>query len=206
MVDNPSEIRLSLDAGAAGYLLKEAAADEVVEAIRRVARGEQYLQPSLGAALTRLRPPLGRARIGSVETITVRERDVLRLLAPGHTNAEAGRSLGVALRTIEAHRSHIVQKLGLRTRAELVRYCDRQRLVDIETLLFPAESRPATLLLVLAGATMVIGVLGALAQDDVKRILSFTIVSQIGYLAFGLALFTVPGVAASTRSSPSACS
>jgi multicomponent Na+:H+ antiporter subunit D len=73
-------------------------------------------------------------------------------------------------------------------------------IVRTQTLFFPADSRPATLLLVLAGATMVVGVLGALAQDDVKRILSFTIVSQIGYLAFGLGLFTVAGVAAAVFS------
>ncbi|MDQ4131639.1 MAG: Na+/H+ antiporter subunit D [Actinomycetota bacterium] len=73
-------------------------------------------------------------------------------------------------------------------------------IIRTQTLFFPAESRPGTLLLVLAGATMVVGVLGALAQDDVKRILSFTIVSQIGYLAFGLGLFTVAGVAAAVFS------
>jgi multicomponent Na+:H+ antiporter subunit D len=69
-------------------------------------------------------------------------------------------------------------------------------IVRTQTLFFPADSRPATLLLVIAGATMVVGVLGALAQDDVKRILSFTIVSQIGYMVMGLAFFTVAGVAA----------
>ncbi|HEX2048641.1 MAG TPA: proton-conducting transporter membrane subunit [Acidimicrobiales bacterium] len=73
-------------------------------------------------------------------------------------------------------------------------------IVRSQTLFFPADSRPDTLVLVLAGATMVVGVLGALAQDDVKRILSFTIVSQIGYLAFGLGLFTVAGVAAAVFS------
>ena len=73
-------------------------------------------------------------------------------------------------------------------------------IVRTQTLFFPTDGRPGTLLLVLAGATMVVGVLGALAQDDVKRILSFTIVSQIGYLAFGLGLFTVAGVAAAVFS------
>ena len=73
-------------------------------------------------------------------------------------------------------------------------------IVRTQTLFFPADSQPGTLLLALAGATMVVGVLGALAQDDVKRILSFTIVSQIGYLAFGLGLFTVAGVAAAVFS------
>lgn len=131
MVDNPSEVRLSLGAGASGYLLKEAAADEVVEAIRRVGRGEQYLQPSLGAALTRMSDAGSRPRSGSIEALTDRERDVLRLLAVGQTNAEVGRSLGIALRTIEAHRAHIVQKLGLHTRAELVRFAIDERLVDV---------------------------------------------------------------------------
>jgi multicomponent Na+:H+ antiporter subunit D len=73
-------------------------------------------------------------------------------------------------------------------------------MVRTQTLFFPPDSRPGTLILVLAAATMVVGVLGALAQDDVKRILSFTIVSQIGYLAFGLGLFTVAGVAAAVVS------
>ncbi len=68
--------------------------------------------------------------------------------------------------------------------------------IRTQTLLFPAESRPATLLLVLAGATMLVGVLGAIAQGDVKRILSFQIVSHIGYMIMGLALFTVAGLAA----------
>ena len=122
MVDNASEVRLCLEAGAAGYLLKESAADDVVEAIRRVGRGEQYVQPSLGAALARVRDARGRARYGSIDALTPRERDVLRMLALGHTNAEVARSLGVALRTVEAHRAHIVQKLGLHTRAELVRF------------------------------------------------------------------------------------
>ena len=73
-------------------------------------------------------------------------------------------------------------------------------IIRTQTLLFPADSRPATLLLVIAAATMIIGVLGAIAQDDVKRILSFTIVSQIGYLVMGLALFSIAGVAAAVFS------
>ena len=68
-------------------------------------------------------------------------------------------------------------------------------IIRTQTLLFPPDSRPGTLLVVLAAATMVVGVLGAIAQDDVKRILSFDIVSQVGYMVLGLALFTVAGVA-----------
>ncbi|HEX5367279.1 MAG TPA: Na+/H+ antiporter subunit D [Acidimicrobiales bacterium] len=69
-------------------------------------------------------------------------------------------------------------------------------IIRTQTLLFPAETRPATLLLVLAAATMLVGVLGAIAQGDVKRILSFQIVSHIGYMVMGLGLFTVSGLAA----------
>jgi multicomponent Na+:H+ antiporter subunit D len=69
-------------------------------------------------------------------------------------------------------------------------------IIRTQLLLFPPDSRPATLLLVVAGATMVVGVLGAIAQDDIRRILSFTIVSQIGYMIMGLGFFTVAGVAA----------
>jgi multicomponent Na+:H+ antiporter subunit D len=70
------------------------------------------------------------------------------------------------------------------------------RLIRTQTLFFPSGSRPATLILVLAGATMVVGVLGAIAQDDMKRILSFTIISQIGFMVMGLGFFTVAGIAA----------
>ena len=68
-------------------------------------------------------------------------------------------------------------------------------IVRTQTLMFPADSRPATLLLIVAAATMVVGVLGAIAQDDVRRIFSFYIVSQIGYIIMGLGLFTVAGLA-----------
>ena len=131
MVDNPGEVRLCLEAGAAGYLLKESAAADVVEAIRRVGRGERYVQPSLGAALARGSAAARRTGYGSIEALTPRECDVLRMLALGHTNAEVARSLGVAVRTVEAHRAHIVQKLGLHTRAELVRFAIEERLVDV---------------------------------------------------------------------------
>lgn len=69
-------------------------------------------------------------------------------------------------------------------------------LIRSQTLLFPPDSRPGALLIVLAGATMLVGILGAIAQDDVKRIMSFNIVSHIGYMVMGLALFTVAGLAA----------
>jgi two-component system, NarL family, response regulator NreC len=121
MVDNPADVHLSLVAGANGYLLKEAAASELVDAIRRVAAGEEYLQPSLGAVLTRATEE-AQAEGRSLEILTLRERDVVRLVALGYTNAEAGALLGIAQRTVESHRTHVLRKLGIRSRAELVRF------------------------------------------------------------------------------------
>jgi two-component system response regulator NreC len=131
MVDNPADVHLSLAAGADGYMLKEAAASDLVDAIRRVAAGEQYLQPSLGAVVTRGSDAGRDGGGGSVEQLTERERDVLRLVALGHTNAEVARLLGIAQRTVESHRTHILQKLGVRTRAELVRYAAEIGIVQL---------------------------------------------------------------------------
>jgi DNA-binding NarL/FixJ family response regulator len=114
-----------LRAGASGYLLKEAAPADLVDAVRRVAAGQTYVQPSLGAALLSrgagLDLPAGRpAR--PAKALTPREIDVLRLLARGHTNAEMSSMLGMSLRTVEAHRARMLRKLRFETRAELVRY------------------------------------------------------------------------------------
>jgi two-component system response regulator NreC len=113
------EVHAALAAGANGYSLKDAAPGEVVEAIRRVHRGEGYVEPSLGAVLARHGDgPEGTSGSG----LTPREVEVLRLLALGHTNSEVAQRLNVSPRTAEAHRANLVQKLGLRSRAELVRF------------------------------------------------------------------------------------
>ena len=118
MQEDPAFARYALRAGATGYVLKEAADRELVDAIRRVAAGETYLAPRLGAALAAA--PADPA--GPAETLTARELEVLRLIALGHTNAEIGKQLVLSVRTIESHRAHIQQKLRRTTRAELVRY------------------------------------------------------------------------------------
>lgn len=119
MIEHPADVRAALAAGASGYVVKEAAARDLVDAVRRVAAGESYLQPSLGAILTR---PQQTSPGHDPSVLSDREREVLRLIALGHTNAEMAAKIGVAVRTIESHRAHIVDKLGIRTRAELVRY------------------------------------------------------------------------------------
>lgn len=118
MEDDPSYVRRAFAAGANGYVLKEAAEADVVQAIRRVADGEQYVHPSLGARL--VAPPVATG--ADQDPLSDREREVLSLLALGHTNHEIAEELVVSVRTVESHRSHILSKLRLATRAELVRY------------------------------------------------------------------------------------
>jgi two-component system response regulator NreC len=118
MQEDPEFARRALRAGAVGYVLKEAADAELVEAIRRAAAGETYLTPSLGAALAAAPP----APSGPPDDLSEREVEVLRLIALGHTNAEIAGQLYLSVRTVESHRAHIQQKLRLSTRAELVRY------------------------------------------------------------------------------------
>jgi DNA-binding NarL/FixJ family response regulator len=119
MEDDPRYVREAFAAGARGYLLKEAVANEVVDAIREVAAGGRYVHPELGARLVENEPP-PEAR--SSDPLSDREREVLTLLALGHTNHEIAKQLFISVRTAEAHRAHILKKLGLASRAELVRY------------------------------------------------------------------------------------
>ncbi len=116
MQDDPAFARQALLAGALGYVLKEAADTELIEAVHRAAAGETYLNPRLGARLA-AQPESGRP-----DDLSEREVDVLRLIALGHTNAEVAAQLNLSVRTVETHRAHIQQKLRLTTRAELVRY------------------------------------------------------------------------------------
>lgn len=130
MVDSPVDVQRCLSAGARGYLLKEAASDELLTAIRHVSQGEDYLHPTLGAAMAR-KMDEGRTSSTRASLLTEREREVLRLLALGHTNSEVANLLSVATRTIEVHRARILEKLGLRTRAELVRAAIDAGLVEL---------------------------------------------------------------------------
>ncbi len=121
MIDNPADVQLCLTSGAKGYLMKEAAGTELTDAVRAVSSGHEYLHPALGAALARWREAPGRVRAGSSAELTEREREVLRLIALGHTNAEIARLLFLSVRTVENHRARIMRKLAVHSRAELVR-------------------------------------------------------------------------------------
>jgi two-component system response regulator NreC len=130
MQDDPRYVREAFAAGASGYVLKEAADTDVVEAVRGVAGGQQYLHPTLGA---RMIESEARARQEEdADPLSEREREVLRLLALGHTNQEIATLLFISVRTAESHRAHIMQKLRLQTRAELVRYALAHGLLDQE--------------------------------------------------------------------------
>jgi two-component system response regulator NreC len=128
MQDDPRYVREAFEAGASGYVLKEAADTEVVDAVRAVAGGEQYVHPALGARL--VAADAEQRRRADEEVLSEREREVLRLLALGHTNQEIAKLLYISVRTAETHRAHIMQKLRLSSRAELVRYALEHGLVQ----------------------------------------------------------------------------
>ncbi|HEX6687245.1 MAG TPA: response regulator transcription factor [Solirubrobacterales bacterium] len=123
MQKEPAFARQALQLGVIGYVLKEAADDELVQAVRSAAAGETYLQPALGAKLA-AEPEK------AASDLSERETDVLRLIALGHTNAEIAEQLYISVRTVETHRAHIQQKLGVSSRAELVRSALSRGLVE----------------------------------------------------------------------------
>ncbi len=128
MQDDPTYVREAFAAGASGYMLKEAADIELVQAVREVANGGRYVHPTLGARLAQAE--VEAARRAADDPLSEREREVLRLLALGHTNQEIAKQLYISVRTAETHRAHIMQKLGLGTRAELVRYALANGMLD----------------------------------------------------------------------------
>ena len=118
MQDDPAFAREAMQEGASGYVLKEAADEELVQAVRAAASGSTYLNPQLGARIA-AQPP---APAGPPDGLTEREVEILRLIALGHTNSEIASQLYLSVRTVESHRAHIQQKTRRTTRAELVRY------------------------------------------------------------------------------------
>jgi DNA-binding NarL/FixJ family response regulator len=128
MQDDPRYVREAFAAGASGYVLKEAADNELVAAVREVAGGGRYVDPTLGARMAAADSQAERA--ADEDPLSDREREVLRLLALGHTNQEIAKTLFISVRTAETHRAHIMQKLRINTRAELVRYAIAKSLLD----------------------------------------------------------------------------
>ena len=122
MEDDIAAARRAFERGAQGYVLKDAAADDLEAAIRAVLADKMYIHQSLAARLVLAQPE---------DDLSERERDVLRLIALGYTNQEIAKQLFLSVRTVEAHRRHILNKLRLETRADLVRYALEHRLVQL---------------------------------------------------------------------------
>ena len=123
--ENPAFAQRALAAGAVGFVAKDLADAELPDAIRAAARGEEYVSPRISAKLDALN------RAMTDDRLTPREAEVLRLIALGHTSVEVARKLHLSPRTVETHRAHIHRKLGLATRAELVRFALRRGLLAI---------------------------------------------------------------------------
>ena len=131
MHDNEQYFFEALKAGASGYVLKSAANRDLVEAIRASMRGEPFLYPAAVTAL--IRDYLELARTGErvpEDPLTPREREVVKLIAEGHTSEEIAELLVISKKTVERHRANILEKLGLRNRVELTRYAIRRGLVE----------------------------------------------------------------------------
>jgi two-component system response regulator NreC len=128
MEDTGHHVRRAFGNGANGYVLKDAAEEELVSAIREVAGGGRYLHPALGAKM--VQAEIEERDRAAADPLSDREREVLRLLAEGHTNQEIAAQLYISVRTAETHRAHIMQKLRFTTRSELVRYAIDQGMLD----------------------------------------------------------------------------
>jgi two-component system, NarL family, response regulator NreC len=126
MQNDPGFARQAMQSGAKGYVLKEAADAELVQAVHAAAQGRTYLNPQLGARMAAAPPE----PVGPPDDLTEREVEILRLIALGHTNAEIAKQLYLSVRTIESHRAHIQQKTGRSVRSELVRYAIDHSMID----------------------------------------------------------------------------
>jgi DNA-binding NarL/FixJ family response regulator len=118
---DPTRAREAFDAGASGYMLKRSTARELMEAIRTVLRGRVYLSPLLGFDAKQFAAPAAK-RSSRPGDLTARQREVLQLVAEGYSMKEIGARLNVSVKTVEFHKAHLMEKLGLRTTVDLVRY------------------------------------------------------------------------------------
>ena len=128
MHDDERYLYEALQAGAAGYVLKREADTVLVDAVRAVARGEPFMTNAAERSL--VREWMQDDSTGPVEPLTLREREVLKLIAEAHTNREIGDLLHLAEKTVESHRANLLRKLGMRDRVELVRYAIRRGLIE----------------------------------------------------------------------------
>jgi two-component system, NarL family, response regulator NreC len=128
--EDEAMLREAIKAGASGYVLKHAAEAELLSAIATVRRGDLYIDPTMVRVLLVESPKPRTEQPTSPEPLTPRETDVLKLIVQGYTNRQIGEALIISVRTVEGHRANLLEKLGLRTRVELVRYARDHGLID----------------------------------------------------------------------------
>ena len=133
MHSNEAYVLEALRNGAAGYILKDSSATDLVHAVREVAAGRRYLSPPLSErALDTYRQRAKEATLDIYETLTTREREVLHLAAEGHSGSEIASRLSINPRTVETHRANLMRKLGLQTQTDLVRYALRRGIIPTD--------------------------------------------------------------------------
>lgn len=132
MHDNEEYIRQVLEAGAMGYILKDAAARELISAIKSVYRGEAVLSPAVTRLVIEDYLRWGGARPqDEIDGLSPREREVLQLIAEGHTNKQIAEILSISIKTVQAHRNSLMQKLDLHDRGELIKYAIQKKIIEI---------------------------------------------------------------------------
>jgi two-component system response regulator NreC len=134
MHDDAQYLRKAIQSGASGYILKKAADVELLSAIQAVLRGEMYVHPAMTKSLLEnLLPNSGdTTEKDRWDSLSEREQEVLKLVALGHTSAEIAEQLSLSVKTVETYRARGMEKLGLRTRAALVRYALKRGLISGE--------------------------------------------------------------------------
>ncbi len=132
MYDTEEYVSQILRAGAAGYVLKKVAATELVSAIRAVYQGEAFLYPSVTRTVLEdyLRRVASGQKLDSYETLTNREREIVQLVAEGHTNKEIAKILCISIKTVQTHRTHLMEKLGMHDRSELIKYAVQRGIIQ----------------------------------------------------------------------------
>jgi two-component system response regulator NreC len=127
--EDEAMLREAIRAGASGYIVKHAAEAELIAAINTIRRGDLYVDPAMLRVLLVESPRPRTEQPASPDPLTPRETDVLKLIVQGYTNRQVGEELGISVRTVEGHRANLLEKLGLRTRVELVRYARERGLI-----------------------------------------------------------------------------
>ncbi|MGE5237069.1 MAG: response regulator [Acidobacteriota bacterium] len=128
--EDPGLLRETLRAEASGFVVKRAAESELISALRAVSRGDMYIHPAMTRTLAAQSGETVRVGGSKIGTLTPRELEVLRLVAAGHTNKQVAGKLGIGVRTVETHRANLMDKLGVGSRVELVRFAIEHKLVD----------------------------------------------------------------------------